>query len=275
MTWSLLFLAITVLLMGFMTTPVHGNDDVEAVEDVEEDDVEVFDEEDEAEEEEEEEEDEDEEEDDDDEFGDEHASSSFGHPDVESSYLFPKYPDNKIKLGQEATLVVVLSNAGSETFNLTDVRAHLHSAYDFTYYIQNYTGKDPNAVLYPNTEVSLEYTFVPDKTLETLEYWMSAYVTYNDTNNRVFRSTFTNTTIELIEGDSVFTVNQFFTYFLVAAGIGLVGYVATSFNSQSPARKSAERGTGKASSGSGDGWGEVYTQSKASRTVRKRSRKQH
>jgi hypothetical protein len=81
-------------------------------------------------------------------------------------------------------------------------------------------------------EATFDYTFRPDQRLEPLEFWLSAFMIYNNTEtDRPHRTFFFNSTIELIEKPSDMNFRRVFTYFLAFAAAGLVGYVAFQISS--------------------------------------------
>jgi len=205
------------------------------------------------------------------------------HPDVATVSLFPDYADKKFYVGTEIVALIGLTNSGSKTFNISSVQGFLHSPFDYTYYIQNFTARHfASAVLKPNEQLTLEYTFKPDKSLEALEFWLSGYVDYNATAEEgkepeQFRSYFTNSTIELIEKQSDANVKRVFTYFLATAAAGIVGYIAWSLTNPQQSSSSSSSSTSSSSSGKSRGesseWeAEVYKPAKESRAVgRKRA----
>jgi len=179
--------------------------------------------------------------------------------DVTTSIIFPDFPDKKIHVGEKVTVLIGFKNNGKSTFNITTVAAHLHSPFDFNYYIQNFTVREIGALVEPEREVSIEYIFAPDKSLEPLEFHLSAYVDYNSTTGEQFRTTFTNGTIELIEKPSEFDAKQFFTYISGAGVLGLLLYITLSLSgtlskssSSSSHRASRSSSSNKGSSDGGD-----------------------
>jgi hypothetical protein len=80
---------------------------------------------------------------------------------------------------QEVTVLIDVSNKGQEVFNVTRVGCFLHSPYDHSYFIQNFTVKELSGVAAPNAQISLEYRFTPDKKLEALEYTLTGFVEYH------------------------------------------------------------------------------------------------
>jgi len=145
-------------------------------------------------------------------------------PHAETSVIFPDFQDEMFTQGEEIVLLLGFHNSGDKTFNITHIGAHLHSPFDFTYYIQNFTVREIGAEVSPGEEISVEYRFKPDATLEPLEFWLSAWALYNDTDSEQFQSTFFNTTVEIVERKSQINVKAIFHYlFLIGLG-GLIVY---------------------------------------------------
>jgi len=165
-------------------------------------------------------------------------------------------------------MLVLFHNKGPSEFNITSVRAHLHSPYDHSYYIQNFTSREIGAVVKPGQEVSVEYVFLPDKSLEPLEFHLSAYVDYNDTTNNRFRSTFQNGTIELVERASSFDAKLVFSYFLAASAAGLIAFIGMNLSKSLTAPQKVERGTKSTASATSDDWaGPIYKPKDASAAI--------
>jgi translocon-associated protein subunit alpha len=202
-------------------------------------------------------------------------------PNAHTRVLFPDFPTKKIPVGKEVTVLVGFSNSGDKTFNITGIGAHLHSPYDFTYYIQNFTAYEVEGTVGPGEQLSLEYTFKPDPSLEPLEFHLSGWVIYNDSDNTMFRSVFVNGTIELIEAQSDFDIRGVFTWFLAVAALGLIVYVgfnvfATPEQKKSVAKRaggSSERGPKKQASEDAGFLDSLYTPSKTQSAFGKKERK--
>jgi translocon-associated protein subunit alpha len=167
-------------------------------------------------------------------------------PNAHTRVLFPDYPTKKIPVGKEVTLLVGFSNSGDKTFNITAIGAHLHSPFDFTYYIQNFTAYEIEGTVGPGEQLALEYTFKPDPSLEPLEFHLSGWILYNDSDNNMFRSTFVNGTIELIEAQSDFDIRGVFTWFLAVAALGLIVYVGFNVFATPEQKKSVAKRAGAA-----------------------------
>jgi len=195
-------------------------------------------------------------------------------------FISPTGLKKKIPVGEKITMLVVFHNNGTSEFNITNIRAHLHSPFDFSYYIQNFTSREVGAIVLAGQEVSVEYTFLPDKSLEPLEFHLSAYLDYNDTNELRFRSTFQNGTIELVERASNFDAKLVFSYFLAASAAGLIAFIGMNLSKSLTASPKVERGTKHASNSTGsasssDDWaGPIYKPKAAGAAIgRKRAPK--
>jgi len=200
-------------------------------------------------------------------------------PHVTTAIIFPDFVDKKFTLTDKVTLLIGIKNAGEGALNITGVQTRLHSPYDYKYIIQNFTYREVGMAVDSRREASLEYLFQPDKGLEPIEYHLSAYIDYNDSSNAQFRSFVYNDTVELIEKQSSFDAKQFFSYFMLLGGFGLVGYILWSVSKPvtKPSRsKSAhvEQGTRADAATVQKEWaGELYTPKAQSTAVKKRASK--
>lgn len=128
------------------------------------------------------------------------------------------------------------------------VGAHLHSPYDFNFYVQNFTVRWTSNLLPPQSEVTVEYKFRPDEKLEPLDFHLSGWLIYNDSSSTpiIYRSLFFNQTIEVTERRSEWTFQSLLTSGLVLAGIAIVGYVVLS--QTNVGKKAAKRVTASTAS---------------------------
>jgi len=218
---------------------------------------------------------------DEDEYEDVDVDGEVGpHSQVETIVFFPQYPaEKRFLIGEPVTLLVGFSNKGDNSFAITAIGAHFHSPYDLSYYIQNFTRRYVSVVAEPNQQVTLEYKFTPDKSLEPLSFWLSGWVEYNGTEG-VYRSTFLNGTVEVIEKTSDVNTRQFFTAVILLSIGGIIAYFFV-FNTASSAKsgrkrraEAPEQGTRATSGAASEDWGKIYKPkpSKASEP-RKASRK--
>jgi len=147
------------------------------------------------------------------------------HPDVSVSFLFPDAPDRRLKLGETANILAGFHNKADQAFNITGIGAHLQSPFDLSYYIMNFTARRVvGASVGPMQQASVEYQFRPDPSLEPTEYWLSAWVIYNNSDDQVFMHTFYNGTVELVEEDGGFGAKQALFYLVVLASFGAAAY---------------------------------------------------
>jgi len=198
------------------------------------------------------------------------------HPSVRTVVHFLDAKDKKFPVATRIVALIGFHNKGDLSFNVTAVGAAFHSPYDLDYYIQNFTAREVGFIVPPKTQATFEYAFLPDKSLEPLDYWLSGMILYNGSDGQEYRSVWTNGTFELVEKDSEFDVRKLFSYFLLFSMIGLVGYVVYS-TSQSGGKKktrrtAAERGTRAPVETRDEDWGGAYVPMavarKASRKVK-------
>jgi len=180
------------------------------------------------------------------------------HENVHILAFFPEHKKHQFYVDEPVTVLLGFKNDASESFNITTVGAHFHSPYDLAYFIQNFTRRYVSVSADPGQQVTLEYKFTPDKSLEPVSIWLSGWVEYNDTD-KVYRNTFFNTTVELIERPGDVNTRRFFTLVLLTAVVLLAGYVFFGLFSSPKSKRthssSAEVGT-RASTDSD--WGKIY-----------------
>jgi hypothetical protein len=145
--------------------------------------------------------------------------------DVTTTYLFPNLADKKFAVGKPVTVLINFINNGQEVLNITRVAGFLHSPFDLNYYIQNFSGTEVRGgMVGPKSQMSLDYQFTPDASLEPLEFWMSGVVDYQaDGSDVVYRSTFLNETVTLINTGSAgeLTIILSTMVLLGAFGVGI------------------------------------------------------
>jgi len=101
------------------------------------------------------------------------------------------------------------------------------------------------AVVEAKQEVSLEYTFRPDKNLEPSEYWLSGWLVYNDSNDRQLMRAYHNTTIELSEAasSSLIDLQQVFLLATLAGLCGLAFFGVTNYVNQGKKKRTSRPAT--------------------------------
>eukprot|EP00695_Tsukubamonas_globosa_P003232 TRINITY_DN527_c0_g1_i3.p1 TRINITY_DN527_c0_g1~~TRINITY_DN527_c0_g1_i3.p1 ORF type:complete len:289 (+),score=108.74 TRINITY_DN527_c0_g1_i3:109-867(+) len=120
-------------------------------------------------------------------------------PDVETTYVFPEFMDQKIPAGAVVDALCGFQNTGVETFSVQYMRAFLVSPQNWNHHIQNYTTFRYNVSVPAGEESSILYRFRPDAYLEPREYGLKMEVFYVAPNNETFVSTFFNGTITVVE----------------------------------------------------------------------------
>jgi len=191
------------------------------------------------------------------------------NPDVQTTVYFPDFPDRKLVQGEDVTVLIGLTNTGSKEFNVSYVGESLHSLFDYTYYIQNFTAKFADAILHPKSELTVEYKFKPDINLEPLEFHLSGFVFYNVSKiEEPFVHTWINGTVELIEKKQGFSVQSAFNYVLVIAAVAGAAFFALN---RKPKKSSREQGTRRAAA---DTWeATIYTPATKSKAAGVKSRR--
>eukprot|EP00457_Paulinella_chromatophora_P009650 gb/GEZN01009721.1/.p1 GENE.gb/GEZN01009721.1/~~gb/GEZN01009721.1/.p1 ORF type:complete len:264 (+),score=68.85 gb/GEZN01009721.1/:40-831(+) len=197
---------------------------------------------------------------------DEPEMSGFRPADIRTTVIFPDHEGGKPFIaGEPVTALVGVWNAGDEPYNLSYCGASFHSPYDYSYFIQNFTVQQPNAMLAPQTQKTLEYKFTPDASLEAVDFWLSGWVIYNDTEGQLYRSVWTNGTVTLEEKASEVNARLAFVFIVIIALVALFCYLIYDkvVNSKSAKKKRAVAKDAVAPeevapAAADDDWGEVY-----------------
>ena len=149
------------------------------------------------------------------------------HSGITTYIHFPDYKEHKFVQGEDVVVLVGVANGSPSTyFNVSYIGAQLHSPFDFSYYIQNFTVRETEAIVGPNQETTIEYRFRPDVSLEPIEFQLSVWALYNSSEGRMYQSTVFNDTVELVERSEPWSVSSVFNTALVLSGLGVIGYVA-------------------------------------------------
>jgi len=158
--------------------------------------------------------------------------------DVTTWVQFLGVTDNKFVAGEEVTALIGMHNSGQKTYNVSYIGAHLHSPYDQSFYVQNFTVRYTSALLPPRSEVTVEYRFRPDERLDALDYHLSGWLIYNDSSIPtpiIYRSLFVNSTVETLERRSEWTAQSAVAWTVGLAGFAVVAYAVA--QSQGGAQK--------------------------------------
>jgi len=135
--------------------------------------------------------------------------------------------NNKFIAGEEVTALIGMHNSGQKTYNVSYIGAHLHSPYDQSFYVQNFTVRYTSALLPPRSEVTVEYRFRPDERLDALDYHLSGWLIYNDSSIPtpiIYRSLFVNATVETLERRAEWTAQSALAWTVGLVGFGAVAY---------------------------------------------------
>ncbi|KAI5072767.1 hypothetical protein GOP47_0012873 [Adiantum capillus-veneris] len=139
---------------------------------------------------------------------------------VDTVFFFPGNADKSVPAGEEAEIVVGISNHGDLPLKVNSILASLHLAYDQRYRIQNFTAVEfRNSVVPPSIQASFPYTFIVSKFLQPGSFALVASIFY-EVDGTLHQSVFYNGTIDVTE-PSGFLSGE--TLFLVTLGLGMLG----------------------------------------------------
>jgi len=142
--------------------------------------------------------------------------------DISASVIFPGHEGKSASVDDEVTVLIGLTNNGMDNLNVSYVGAHLHSPYDFDYYIQNFTVTSLSEPLPAAHQATIEYKFKVDARLEPLEYWLSTFVVVNGTR-RIFKQTPVNGTFTITAAPNSW-ISDVVTYIISLAALAAIGY---------------------------------------------------
>lgn len=146
-------------------------------------------------------------------------------PGVTTSVKFAN--DIKIgKAGEPMTVSITVTNEGEEEYDLAFVGAHLHSPFDHSFYIMNFSVNALDERLDAEDSTTVEYSFMPDPTLEPVEFTLSGWVFYNNTDDtQIFRNYWFNETFSVEAADVEYTFRDLFTLVSLIGGIGFLSSI--------------------------------------------------
>ena len=195
------------------------------------------------------------------------------HSAVTTYIHFPDSKDHKFVQGEDVVVLVGVANGSPSTyFNVSYIGAQLHSPYDFSYYIQNFTVRETESIVGPSQETTIEYRFRPDVSLEPIEFQLSVWAIYNSSEGRMYQSTVFNDTVELVERSEPWSVGSVFNTALVLSGLGVMGYVAYNLlqgGQQAGKKRRAKRTDGDTPKAPVEWETKIYKPAVKQRTVRK------
>lgn len=126
--------------------------------------------------------------------------------------------------GQFVDVLCGFTNKGDKGFNVTGMRASLHSVFDPSMYLQNFSDIAPYTEVKMGEEGTLLYRFFPDPNLEPREYILALTVDYIDADKEEYRSVYFNGTIEMVESQGSADTRTFFGRILTLGFLGILGF---------------------------------------------------
>ncbi|KAF6154852.1 hypothetical protein GIB67_033881 [Kingdonia uniflora] len=187
-------------------------------------------------------------------------------PGVSTVCVFPKNSARIVPAGEEAELLVGVSNEGESNMNVIAIKASIHLPFDHTLLVQNLTRQEfYNASVPLSAQATFPYIFAVNKYLQPGTFDLVGTIVY-EIDQQPYQSTFYNGTIEVVEASGFISIESVFLVTLGAALLGLLGlWIHGQIQNLSKKTKRApkvEVGTG-ATDASMDEWlqGTAYAQS--------------
>lgn len=155
--------------------------------------------------------------------------------DVETSIIFPEHANKEFPAGAVITAVVGFQNNGDSVFKVEALRGSLRFPQDYRQVIQNFTTLETfNAVVPPKSHASFLYKFRPYEKFEPKDFGFVLELLYTDAEGGVFLNEAFNGTVNVVEGEESFDVQEAFSYVAYIAAI----VVAVVFYRQGDSKKS-------------------------------------
>ena len=191
-------------------------------------------------------------------FGSEEVVQVGPSVDVETTALFPRYPNNALPLGQPIEVLFGFKNNGQHTFNVTIFYGSLLTD-DSSTYLQNFTSRRQNQIVRTGESWTFSYWFMPDALLEPKDYFFLGAVEYKDEDSTNYTSSWFNSTVHLTEDSSSLELQSVFSSVFGLGVFGLAGYVVftTANGSSKPSKTKTKKETSKGTSD--DEWGTQST----------------
>lgn len=176
-------------------------------------------------------------------------------PDADTHLLFtkPLYTQGtqmELPGGQIVEFLIGFTNKGEGDFVVETVEASFRYPMDFNYHIQNFSAIAYNAIVKPNAEATVSYSFIPSDTFAGRPFGLNIALNYRDANGIQFSESVFNETVLITELDEGLDGETFFLYVFLAAIVVLLLVLGQQFlgsvgkKRRSPAaRKQVETGT--------------------------------
>lgn len=143
-------------------------------------------------------------------------------PDAETYLHFIQPRSTEFRAGQLVRLIVGFRNKGLKDFIVDTMDASFRYPQDYSYYIQNFTGRLYEKTVEPFFDGTFEYSFIPSDAFSSRPFGLVVNLNYHDADNNVYQDTVFNATITITEPDEGFDGETFFLYVFLVAMVVLV-----------------------------------------------------
>jgi translocon-associated protein subunit alpha len=147
-------------------------------------------------------------------------------PDVETSFLFTKYPEEDLPAGKIVQCLIAFHNIGVErSYTVQSVQASLRYPMDYSYHLQNYTRLHINKTVEANREATFSYVIRTSEHYTGRPFGFVIEVNYVDEDQTRFMHTVFNKTINFVEVDDSFDAEAILLYLFFATVAVLVAVI--------------------------------------------------
>ncbi|KAJ8765046.1 hypothetical protein K2173_010522 [Erythroxylum novogranatense] len=197
-------------------------------------------------------------------------------PGVETAAVFHKNSARLVLAGEEAVVLVGITNPGGQEITVFAIKASVHLPFDHRMLVQNLTAQAFNNATVPgHAQSTFPYYFAVSKYLQPGTFDLVGTIIY-EIDQHPYQSVFYNGTIEVVESGGFLSMES---VFLVTLGIALLVLLGLWVHGQIQNLSKKTKRTSKVESGTAtrdaslDEWlqGTAYTQSDSKKLKKKKN----
>jgi translocon-associated protein subunit alpha len=150
---------------------------------------------------------------------------------LQSSFLFTSAQSGALHLGEEAEVLIGLTNQHESTINITAIRLSLlHPMEPTYYYIQNCTAQFYYQMLKSHTTQTFSYRFLTDAMLQPRDYVVVVNVFFEDSkDNRPYYYQAVNITYDFFDAPTKLDTETLFIAVSLIGSFGFILYLLISY----------------------------------------------
>lgn len=147
------------------------------------------------------------------------------NPNASTTIIFTSHQDLRFPAGDVIHSLIGFENKGDQEFIITQIEGSLRYPQDYSYHVQNFTAQYYAQYVYPTTEASFIYLFMPSEMFNSRSFGFTLNVYYKDLEENEFMDAVFNDTVNIVEIDEGFDHYTFFMYVFMITGLSLLMFV--------------------------------------------------